>query len=148
MDKAILGRGKLMRELSSEEFEALAAEVRSYNQQHRSVYNPQDFRGVYYYERCFLSCLLTGAVIPTGITTETFLIPRHKVIFEAIRELSATGIRGNVRALITWLDKIGFLKKAGGEGYLWEVESVIGIPSAVTAFAVELRRLALVRLQS
>ncbi|MDR2095487.1 MAG: hypothetical protein LBP76_08210 [Treponema sp.] len=111
-----------------------------------SSYDPRDFQGAYYYERCLLSCLLAGAAIPAGITAETLLIPRHKVIFEAIRELAGMGIRGNIGAVVTWLDKIGLLEKAGGEDYVWEVESVIGIPSAVTAFAVEVRRLALARI--
>jgi replicative DNA helicase len=135
-----------MAELSLGEFKILAAEVRRENRKYRFTYNRRTFEGAYYYERCFLSCLLAGAAIPKGITVDLFSIPRHRLIFEALRGLEALGIRNNTEALVTWLDKAGILEKARGEAYIQGIRFVINVPSAVTAFAVELRRLALARL--
>jgi hypothetical protein len=137
-----------MANLSQAEFEALAAGVRRENRKYSFVYNRRQFKGAYYYERCFLSCLLAGAAIPKGITAQTLLIPRHRIILEAICKLEVLGIRGNLEALLVWLKFSGLLKKAGGGDYIREIESVVGVPSAITAFAVEIRRLVLERLQA
>jgi hypothetical protein len=135
-----------MADLTLEEFRSIADMVRGYNRRHPLRYDPREFQGAYYYERCFLSCLIAGAAIPPGIIPDILLIPRHRVILKAIRELSETGIQGNLKALTTWLGKTGTLKKAGGEEYVREIKGIIGIPSALSEFILEIRRLALERL--
>jgi hypothetical protein len=89
---------------------------------------------------------MAGAAIPPGITPDTLLIPRHRVILEAVRELTDAGIHGNLEALITWLSETGTLEKAAGEEYVRKIEGMIGIPSALSGFTLEIRRLALERL--
>jgi hypothetical protein len=135
-----------MADLTHEEFKALVAEVRGYNRRHPLGYDPREFQGAYYYERGFLSCLIAGAAIPLGITPDTLLIPRHRVILEVVRELAEAGIRGNPEALITWLSKTGTLEKAGGAEYVREIEGMTGIAAALSKFTLEIRRLALERL--
>jgi hypothetical protein len=92
MDKAILGRGKLMRELSSEEFKVLAAEVRSYNQQHPFSYDRREFQGRRYWEGGVLSCLISGAKIPSGITPNLFKVPRNRIIRRSLYGLIPRGL--------------------------------------------------------
>jgi hypothetical protein len=112
----------------------------------RFTYDPRGFQGAYYYERGLLSCFMAGAAIPPDIAADILLLPRHRVILEALRELERAGIRGNLEALVIWLGKTGTLEAAGGEDYIREIENMIGLPSAAAGFALEVRLLALARL--
>jgi hypothetical protein len=132
--------------MTREESVAVCAETRRQLAGIRLRGDSREFEGAYHYERGLLSCLMAGAPVPSGITADTLLMPRHRVILEALRNLEALGVRGNIQALTAWLDKTGGLEKAGGESCVREIEGMIGIPSAVTAFAAEVLLLALRRL--
>jgi hypothetical protein len=126
--------------MSREESLALCVEVRRRLAGTRLRYDPREFQGRRYWERGFLSCVIAGARIPSRITPDFFRVPRNRVIFEALRELEKLGMAG-IEGLTVFLRETGGLEAAGGEIYLQEIETTIGIPSAIRGFAVGILRL-------
>jgi hypothetical protein len=135
--------------MTDEEFRALAAEVRRRGRRTRFTYDPREFQGAHYWERGFLSCVIAGAAIPDGITGDYFRVPRNRVIFsglaalqeKGITDLRKTGIYAKYDLLTALLKATGHHEAAGGENYLREIESMIGIPSAIRGFTTGLLRL-------
>jgi hypothetical protein len=90
-------------------------------------------------EKAFLSSLLSGGLFPAEFNVETLLVPRHRVIFEALRTLA------NLKLLRKWdenlpllknlLQGAGLLEAAGGPAFLQRLESVYGIPAAASGLA-------------
>jgi hypothetical protein len=105
----------------------------------RFRYDPREFQGRRYWERGFLSCLIAGAKIPPQITPDLFRVPRNRVIFQAFLELEKLDI-GGIEELAVFLRESGRLEAAGGETYLREIETMIGIPFAVRRFTLGLLR--------
>jgi hypothetical protein len=109
-------------------------------------YDRRKFEGAHYYECSFLSCVIAGAKIPPQVSSENFIIPRNKTIFQTLRFMESAGVQG-FEVLLSCLEGFGVLKIAGGETYIREIEKMIGIKSAINAFALELLRLNLGRVK-
>jgi hypothetical protein len=131
-------------EMSRTESLALCAETRRRQAGIKYRYDSRLFEGAAYYERGFLSCIIAGAHIPDLITRENFVIPWNQTIFQALQFMESADIKG-IEALLNCLDILGCLEAAGGEKYVREAEEMIGIPSAVTGFALGLMELSLRR---
>jgi len=104
-------------------------------------YDPRQFRGAHYWERGFLSCVIAGADIPGAITVKHFKMPFNKVIFEVLYAIKCDpgpGLFAKYNLLLLLLKATGNLEKAGGEAYISEIRDMIGVPSAVYAFAVKI----------
>jgi hypothetical protein len=127
-------------EIADEEFDALAAEARRENRKYRFVYNPREFEGPRYWERGFLSCVISGAKIPSGITLNLFKIPRNRIVFDVLQKLEKLNLAG-IEALTVFLRETGRLEAAGGEGYLSGIKQMVSNPAAVRGFALGLLRL-------
>jgi hypothetical protein len=126
--------------MTREESLKLCGEIRRRQAGIKFYLDPREFQGHHYWERGFLSCVMSGANIPQWITPELFRIPRNLIIFRALQELEKLDITG-LDALIVFLRETGRLGSADGEGYVRGVESMIGLPSAARGFAEGLLRL-------
>jgi hypothetical protein len=126
--------------MSREESGALCAETRRRLAGIRFRYDPREFQGHHYWERGFLSCVIAGAAIPDGVTEDCFRVPWNRVIFQALRDLERLDVTG-IEALTVFLRETGWLDDASKEDYLSGIESMIGMPSAVSGFALGLLRL-------
>ncbi|GHT80900.1 hypothetical protein FACS1894130_12560 [Spirochaetia bacterium] len=80
---------------------------------------------------------------------QVFTIKKHRVIFRALIRLHQLEIikkwNDNLSLLITFLTEMGSLDAAGGREYLALIENMVGIPSAIEGFALELLKLAVKR---
>jgi hypothetical protein len=104
-------------------------------------YNRKDFIGPEYTEKCFLSCVISGAAIPGGITPQHFTSKKHRIIFTALRGLQSLGlIYARLGLLITYLSKTKKLAAIGSEKYIRGIERMIGIPSAIDYYAKKIRK--------
>jgi hypothetical protein len=126
--------------MTREESLALYAEIRGRLAGTRFRYDYREFRGRHYWERGLLSCVIAGAKIPPQIAPDLFKVPRNKIIFHALRELERSAMAG-IGTLITFLRETGTMEKAGGESYARDIESMVGIPSAIQIFALGLIRI-------
>lgn len=62
---------------------------------------------------------------------ESFLVPKHEIIFDAIRELAATGAPVDVISVTDALIRDGEIQRAGGADYLHTLTSIV--PTAANA---------------
>jgi hypothetical protein len=96
-------------------------------------------------EKAFLSSLLAGGEIPVEITPDMLLVPRHRLVFDALRRLA------DLRLVRKWSDNLpplenllrgaGLLESAGGSEFLRSLENVCGIPLAAPGLAAALAEL-------
>jgi hypothetical protein len=126
--------------MTREESLTVCAEVRRRLAGIRFRFDLREFQGRHYWERGFLSCVIAGGKIPGEIAGDCFKIPRNRLIFEALRELERLGMAGP-KALAVLLRETGQLEAAGGEDYVRDIESMIGVPSAIRGFALGILRL-------
>jgi hypothetical protein len=108
-------------------------------------------------EMGFLSALLAGGECPAGVTEVLFLVPWHKLIFNAITQLREMRMwkktetyhynigPENIELLKKFLDGLGLLERAGGAEFVNRLERVVGIPSAAPGLAIALFELAFQR---
>jgi replicative DNA helicase len=110
-------------------------------QKRGAYYDRRQFQGCRYWERGFLSCIMAGADIPELITRDHFCMPFNRVIFEALRAIKCrpgADLYAKYNLLVSLLKATGNFENAGGKAYLEEIRDMIGIPSAVHAFAAKL----------
>jgi hypothetical protein len=133
--------------MSRQWFEKLTHEVHRRNADIVWQYNPKDFAEPEYSEKGFLSCVIAGARIPASITAYHFVSKKHQIIFYALKGLESLGLvdlrrrslYAKLKLLTAYLSKTGELAAAGGEKYLYQIENLIGIPSAVNYYTEKLR---------
>jgi len=103
-------------------------------------FDHREFRGAYYWERGFLSCVMAGAEIPAAIAAEHFRMPWNRAVFEALRSISALppesererfALLSALLARHPWFD-------GNFKAYLSEIRDMIAVPSAAHAFAAKL----------
>jgi replicative DNA helicase len=90
-------------------------------------------------ERALLSSLISGGGIPAELTPDMFLVPRHRLVFDALRSLADLRLltrRGeNLPLLENILQGAGLLEAAGGLEFLRSLGGVCGIPAAAPGLA-------------
>jgi hypothetical protein len=132
-------------DLSEKEFNILANHIRTANAGIRWIYNPENFQGAYFFERCFLSTIIASARIPRSITPERLLIPIHQRMLNCLFQLQERGIRANGDRLAALLEVSGKDHSIDIQEYVREVTNMIGVRQPAAYFAGELLKLALER---
>jgi replicative DNA helicase len=83
---------------------------------------------------------LAGGEIPPKINTAAFLIPRHRLIFNALHQLARLGLLrkwdDNLPRLEALLKGANLLKAAGGKDFLYSLCDVCGIPAMTNGLAL------------
>jgi hypothetical protein len=135
---------KKFSDLAPEEFRFTASYIRYQNRRYMdSLYlDWREFNGAWYWERGFLSCAIAGAKMPEEITVDCFKLPWNRIIFEALHLIrSNTSIAAGTEAeysLLTAYLSLNDCFDQSFKDYLTEIRNMIGIPSAVYAFAVKI----------
>lgn len=86
-------------------------------------------------EMCVLGCMVLSDkacdAIVARLTTKSFFVPAHQVVFDAVRALRREGVAVDLVTLRDGLGKVGKLKEVGGTDYL--VQVCEAVPSAQNA---------------
>jgi replicative DNA helicase len=92
-----------------------------------------------------LSSVLAGGAIPPDITSEAFLVPRHRLIFEVLCQISRLGLirrwLDNLSLLENFLQGAGLIEAAGGRDFIRSLPEVCGIPAASSGLSAAIIKL-------
>ena len=128
-------------ELTADDARFLFNKIKKENKNRKDRYDPRQFRGAGYWERGFLSCVMAGAKIPDVITPDHFRMPWNKIIFEALRLIrldpAKTGMFEKYDLLVAFLSQNPHFDQ-NFKDYVTGIRDMVGVPSAVYAFAERL----------
>ena len=140
---------ELSRSDASYVLNTIRGEIKQINKKVKTVYDPRQFRGAWYWERGFLSCVMAGAKIPEAITADCFRMHWNRIIFEGLYSLRKAGL-----PKIGWFEEYSLLTALlshtlsdrfdqSFKDYILEIRDMIGVPGAVYPFAVKVLELCL-----